>query len=83
VYYDGRGILSVPVSAPDGRLALGRPERLFDYAPYGGRLGPDYDVTADGGRFLMIRNADETPASRPQLVIVQNWIDELLATVGR
>jgi serine/threonine-protein kinase len=76
VYYDGRGFLAVPVVAGTPFVA-GRPERLFDYAPYTGRLGPDYDVTPDGRRFLLISSAEESPGSRAQLVLVQNWIDDL------
>jgi Tol biopolymer transport system component len=37
--------------------------------------GRPYDVGTDG-RFLMIK-ADATPASRTQIVVVQNWSEEL------
>jgi serine/threonine-protein kinase len=76
VYYDGRGFLAV---AADGFSTFTpvKPARLFDFSPYTGRLGPDYDVTPDGRRFLLIRSAEESPASRAQLVLVQNWLDEL------
>ena len=78
IYYDGRGFIAVRVGPGDDFRAE-RPQRLFDAAPYQGRLGPDYEVTPDGGRFLMIRSAADTPASRVQLVLVQHWIDELRA----
>ena len=63
-----------------GRLAARRPVRLFDYAPYTGRLGPDYDLSADGARLLVIRPAADTPGSRAQLVLIQNWIREVIET---
>ncbi len=37
-----------------------------------------YDVSPDGRRFLMIKQAtDEGTAAPVQLVVVQNWIEEL------
>ena len=83
LYYDGRGVVSLDVSSAGATPRLGRPQRLFDYSPYTGRLGPDYDVTTDGRRFLMIRNTAETPATRAQLVVVQNWTAELRNRLAR
>jgi serine/threonine-protein kinase len=77
VYHDGRGLIAVPVATVKGTFSPGPATRLFDYAPYSGRLGPDYDLTPDGQRFLMIRSAEDSPASRAQLVLVQNWTTEL------
>ena len=82
-YYDGRSVWSTPVS-PEGMSARTEPPtRLFDYAPYGGRLGPDFEVSPDGSRFLMIRPAEDTPASRAQLVLVQHWEQELRTPPAR
>jgi hypothetical protein len=39
-----------------------------------------YDVSTDGGRFLMIKQAPATgerAAAPVQLVVVQNWTEEL------
>lgn len=83
LFYDGRGVLSVSVIADDDDARFERPVRLFDYAPYSGRLGPDFDVTPDGSRLLVIQSADETPGTRPQLVVVQNWIQELRERLAR
>lgn len=80
-YYDGRGVIAVPVGA--GRAwTTGTPQRLFDYSPLASRVGPDYDVTPDGERFLMIRSIPSR-GSRAQLVLVQNWIRELEARLGQ
>ena len=40
----------------------------------------DYDITPDGERLVMVFPADRTDggeAARPQIVIVQNWFEEL------
>lgn len=63
-------------------LKVGAPAMLFE-APYyispTGSPRPQYDVTPDGQRFLMIataRGADAF-AARPRIVVVQNWYEEL------
>ena len=61
----------------------GNPEKVFD-APYlvrqpGAPPGRMYDVSADGKRFLVIKEinaADERPSS-PRIILVQNWFEEL------
>ncbi len=79
-YYDGKGLMAVPVrSGP----SFGPPVRLFDYAPFSGRMGPDYDVADGATRFLMIRNTSETPSTRAQLVVVQNWMNEVRQKLSR
>ena len=35
----------------------------------------NYDVTADGQRFLMVRNDDDISATR--IVVVLNWVEDL------
>jgi hypothetical protein len=61
----------------------GTPRKLFA-VPYvvralGLGLGRTYDVSADGQRFLMIKEsggADERPPS-PRMILVQSWFEEL------
>jgi hypothetical protein len=43
----------------------------YDTTP--GWWGRSYDVTADGSRFLLIKDS----APPPHLVVVQHWDDEL------
>ena len=38
--------------------------------------GPNYDVSPDGERFLMIKDVENRSAST-QIVIVENWFEEL------
>lgn len=40
-----------------------------------------YDVTADGRRFLMVRLLDPPPEPPSELVLVENWFEELKARV--
>ena len=81
-YYDGTSFVSAAIET-SGPFAVRERTRLFAYAPFGGRLGPDYDVSADDRRFLMIRSGGDTPATRLQLVLVQHWIEELKAKLRR
>ena len=62
--------------------AAGTPTKLIDGQYYFGAGGPvprTYDVSPDGQKLLMIKETrpagDATPP--PQLVIVQNWHEEL------
>jgi eukaryotic-like serine/threonine-protein kinase len=81
-YYDGAAMMAVP-TAGHGDFTAGEPRPLFRWQPFMGRLGPDYDVSAEG-RFLMIGTAppSDPVGSRPQLVLVQNWFKELEARAG-
>jgi Tol biopolymer transport system component len=79
-YIDAAGALTaVPLQAPGETFAAGVPAALFLGSRYAVLANVrNYDVTADGRRFLMIKeapsNGDATPAS---LVVVLNWFDEL------
>jgi Tol biopolymer transport system component len=58
-------------------LSASAPHKLFE-GPF--RVdGPfrSYDVTADGRRFLLVRAAELTPARITEMVLVQNWFEEL------
>jgi hypothetical protein len=48
-----------------------------------GISGRSYDVSADGKRFLMIKEASslnpQSTATAPSLVVVLNWAEELKA----
>jgi hypothetical protein len=63
-------------TAPD--LSAGKPRLLFeDRFVRGLTLGhTNYDVSPDGQRFLMIKDAAQQAASL-QVNVVLNWFDEL------
>ena len=72
----GTSVLAVDVrTQPD--LVVGTPRTLFE-GPYvlSAIWDRNYDVTADGQRFLMVRQADAGD-STVRLNIVVNWLEEL------
>jgi hypothetical protein len=73
-------MLAVPVTMASS-FSAGKPVLLFrGRYSYGSGLGlPTYDVMADG-RFLMIKNDDET-VERPRIVL--NWNTVLARALGR
>ena len=75
---DNRQMLVVPMQTGK-TLVAGRPQVLFDFpfVPIQGGSRP-YDVAPDG-RFLIIRSgeADAAAAAAPQIILVQNWFEEL------
>jgi hypothetical protein len=69
-------VMAVPI-ATSPTLSAGTPRVLFE-GPF--RIdGPfrGYDVTPDGQRFLMVREVPQPPARISQMVLVQNWSQEL------
>jgi serine/threonine-protein kinase len=79
-YTAARGMIAVPIRAGTA-FAAGTAASVFGgpafSVPTNGRM---YDVSADGRRFLMIKQAPPTgerAAAPLQLVVVQNWLEEL------
>ena len=88
-----RGGGETPVWSPDGRelfyrnddkmmvvdivaessFSHGVAKELFE-EPYSYGDGRQYDIHPDGKRFLMIKEVKQT---EPQLIVVQNWFEEL------
>ncbi len=91
---DGRELFYLEASPQNGRLivrvmavpvtttptfSVGAAHMLFEGqfrvdGPFRG-----YDVTPDGQRFLMVRAVEQPPARITQMVLVQNWFQELKA----
>ena len=74
---DGNTMMVAPVST-EPTLDIGVPAVVFQGRYAFGPAGPraNYDVTADGQRFLMI-SAGETDSERMQINVVLNWFEEL------
>jgi serine/threonine-protein kinase len=75
--FDAGALMAVPVE-PGTSLTFGRPTMLFQ----GNYPSPNtgrglFDVSPDGQRFLMIKNVEGGEAARPQIVVVENWDQEL------
>ena len=77
-YRNGSRMLVVETSTVPS-LKIGQPRVVFEgpyeLGPAGPRDNTNYDVTADGQRFLMV--VSDEPALRPQIDVVLNWFDEL------
>ena len=78
----GDGAMMVVALDTNPTVTAGPPELLFD-GPYA--LAPewavvasrDYDLAPDGERFLMMRSATDGGSGDTQIIVVQNWLDEL------
>ena len=72
-YLDSAGRLyGVPVSA-SGQAS--KPQLLFAEAVARARMTLGYTPTADGQRFLVVRDVDRG-STRPKITVVQNWFAE-------
>jgi hypothetical protein len=76
-YMDNTGhLMAVPVETEGETFSAGAPVKVLQtpYAtPYAWRM---FDVSADGTRFLMIKDQASQTAART-IVVVENWIEEL------
>ena len=62
-------------------FTAGAPRVLFQ-GNYGATAGiRGYDVTADGRRFLMVQQKERPRVSASEMILVQNWLEELKARV--
>jgi serine/threonine-protein kinase len=70
-------VMAVPVTTTP-TFSAGTPHMLFEgpFRSDGGAFR-NYDVTPDGQRFLMVREVDRPSARVSQMVLVQNWVEEL------
>ena len=77
----GGALIAVPVQTSP-TFSAGRPDLVFD-GPYavGGSTGPSYDIAADGQRFLMIKDQAAAATESTQIIVVQNWFEELKARI--
>ncbi len=77
-------LMVVPVEARSTAWNAGAPAKVHAPGYFTGGFGAatsgrTYDVSPDGRRFLMIKQGDSgnQTAMPPQIVVVQNWFDEL------
>ena len=74
-------LMAVPVT-PGPSLTFGVPRILFQRQGGGSTPIRGYDVTADGLRFLMVEVKERPPIKATQMILVQNWVEELKRRVG-
>jgi hypothetical protein len=80
---DGKGrMMAVAVRRhSNDEFDFSRPELLFDSGLGADALDRNWDVSADGQRFLF--NTEIGTDSTVELTLVQNWADELKRLVPR
>jgi serine/threonine protein kinase/Tol biopolymer transport system component len=74
-YRNGGKMMAVEV-ATQPAFTASKPKLLFETANNFNGPGANYDVSADGQRFLMIKE-DEQVATATQINVVLNWFEEL------
>jgi Tol biopolymer transport system component len=70
-------LMAVPVEPRNAVWRAGSPAKVVEgrYVVRIANSGRNYDVSPDGQRFLMLKQVGA--AALPQLIVVQNWVEEL------
>ncbi len=77
-YVEDATLMAVSVSTERG-FTLGQPQRLFESDDLIARQNPtvpEYDVSSDGQRFIMVTPVQDEEAEPAQIRIVENWYEE-------
>jgi serine/threonine-protein kinase len=76
-YRIGDKMMAVDITT-EPNLKAGKPKVLFErhYEPTPA-TGPNYDVSPDGQRFLMLKPSEQETAAPTQINVVLNWSEEL------
>ena len=85
------GLMAASIEGVGDGLRTGKPTRLFTGAFRGGATGvaiggntfADYDVSADGQRFVMFPASDAESTNRGIVTLVTPWFDELTRTFAK
>ena len=78
-YRNGDKMMAVDISTQTG-FAAGKPRQLFEgryLMNAAGFARPNFDVSADGQRFLMLKPVEREQAAPTQINVVLNWTEEL------
>jgi eukaryotic-like serine/threonine-protein kinase len=81
-YREGNKMMAVEVTTRPS-FSTGTPTSLFagQYVHRSSLRPADYDISPDGGRFLMVQASPQGPSAN-QINVVLNWFEELKARVG-
>jgi len=64
--------------ATEPTFKAGKPRLLFKSEPYKvSSPNRNHDLHPDGTRFLMVQNLPQTPQPATEIILVQNWFEEL------
>ena len=77
-YRSGNKMMAVDIVTQPS-FAASKPRMLFEgpYLPNPFAPSPNYDVSPDGQRFLMIKPTEQAQAAATQINVVLNWFEEL------
>jgi len=68
----------VDILSTEPEFAVSKPRLLFDLSGYGSTVPTrSYDMTRDETRFLMAKWEERKPAPVTEMILVQNWFEEL------
>ncbi len=84
-YVNDDGEMSVAEVSTNGGFRVGQRASLFDMDSRGIAYGsnyPSWDVSPDGQRFLVVQFLDVEDALASQLIVVENFFEELMERVG-
>ena len=79
-YYTPGGVMSVPLQSGPS-LTFGNASVVVEGGYVSGPPGRQYDASPDGERFLMIKAGGDETSTSGQIIVVQNWLDELAQRV--
>ncbi len=76
-YVEGTTLMTVPLSGSEG-FSAGVPKPLFDNPGLlaGAGLKPQYDVSDDGQRVVLVEPVGDETAKPRSIHVVQNWFAE-------
>jgi serine/threonine-protein kinase len=79
-YVDGRGALIAVKTTVTPTFTADTPVKALNAGSFfpgsGAVAGRTYDVSADGQRFLVLRDADPSQVSAtPQMIVILNWVE--------
>jgi Tol biopolymer transport system component len=77
-YRSGKKMMAVEIATKPS-FSAGTPKVLFEgtYQSLPTISTPNYDVSPDGQRFLMLKPTEQTQAAPTQITVVLNWFEEL------
>ncbi len=75
-YRNGRALEVVSIKT-EPNFTAGSPEVLFTGRYTSGLPVTNYDISPDGQRFLMIKEAEEEEGQQGQINVVLSWFEEL------
>ena len=77
-YRSGKKMMAVEITTKPS-FSAGRPKMLFEgqYQSLPTISTPNYDVSPDGQRFLMLKPSEQAQAAPTQINVVLNWFEEL------